>query len=89
MSFIENISELKFCGTVNAKQMLKCIHRYSTNIDRKNAFSRYYKWHDKQKYIQFVLDEDGLEKEQECSRYVALFERSRGKRIVYKNPEAN
>lgn len=89
VSFIENIAELKFCGTVNAKQMLKCIHRYSTSIDRKNAFSRYYKWHDKQKYIQFVLDEDGIEKEQECSRYVAHFERSRGKRIIYKSPEAN
>lgn len=89
MSFIENISELKFCGVVNAKQMLKCIHRYSTTIDRKKAFSRYYRWHDNQKYIQFVLDEDGLEKEQECSRYIAHIERSRGKRIVYRSNESD
>ena len=38
MSFLENISDLKACGTVGAKQMLKCIHRYSTTIDRKKAF---------------------------------------------------
>ena len=47
MSFLENISDLKACGTVGAKQMLKCIHRYSTTIDRKKAFSRYYRWLDK------------------------------------------
>lgn len=87
MSFLENISELKYCGTVGAKQMLKCIHRYSTTIDRKKAFSRYYRWLDKQKYIQFVEDEDGVEQEQECSRYVAHIERMRGKRILYKGDE--
>lgn len=47
MSFLENISDLKACGTVGAKQMLKCIHRYSTTIDRKKAFSRYYRWLDR------------------------------------------
>lgn len=47
MSFLENISDLKACGTVGAKQMLKSIHRYSTTIDRKKAFSRYYRWLDK------------------------------------------
>lgn len=87
MSFLENISDLKACGTVGAKQMLKCIHRYSTTIDRKKAFSRYYRWLDKQKYIQFVEDENGEKIEQECSRYVAHSERMRGKQIIYQSPE--
>lgn len=87
MSFLENISDLKACGTVGAKQMLKCIHRYSTTIDRKKAFSRYYRWLDKQKYIQFVESENGEQVEQECSRYVAHSERMRGKQIIYQSPE--
>nr|DAY15140.1 MAG TPA: hypothetical protein [Caudoviricetes sp.] len=36
-----------------------------------------------------MLDEDGLEKEQECSRYIAHIERSLGKRIVYKSDESD
>ena len=87
MSFLENISELRACGTVGAKQMLKCIHRYSTTIDRKKAFSRYYRWLDKQKYIQFVEDKNGDRIEQECSRYIAHSERMLGKQIVYQSPE--
>lgn len=82
-SFIENISELKSCGVINAKQMLKHIHRYSTNIDRKNAFRSYYRWLDNQKYYHFVIDDDGIERQEECSKYVAHAEIRLGKRIIY------
>lgn len=34
-SFLEDISYLRARGAVDAKQMLRCIHQYSTRIERK------------------------------------------------------
>lgn len=79
MTFLENICHLKARGTVNAKQMLRCIHQYSTKIERKQAFASYYHWLDGQKYTHKVEDEDGNTIDVECSRYVSHFERSRSK----------
>ena len=79
MTFLENICHLKARGTVNAKQMLRCIHQYSTKIERKQAFASYYRWLDGQKYTHKVEDEDGNTIDVECSRYVSHFERSRSK----------
>lgn len=34
-SFIDDICSIKACGSVNAEQMLQCIHQYSNKRDRK------------------------------------------------------
>lgn len=34
-SFIDDICCIKACGSVNAEQMLKCIHQYSSKKERK------------------------------------------------------
>ena len=39
LSFIDDICSLKACGAVNAEQMLKCIHYYSTKQERRDAFN--------------------------------------------------
>lgn len=75
-SFLEDISYLRARGAVDAKQMLRCIHQYSTKIERKQAFTSYYRWLDEQKYTHIVLDDDGKEVEKECSKYVLHFEAS-------------
>lgn len=42
--FIEDICNLRALGCINAEDMLKCIHRFSTKGDRKAAFTRYERW---------------------------------------------
>lgn len=34
-SFIDDICSIKACGSVNAEQMLKCIHHYSSKKERR------------------------------------------------------
>ena len=60
MSFIDDICSLKACGSVNAEQMLKCIHFYSTKHERKEAFTKYRKWRKEQFYTHTTFDENGM-----------------------------
>lgn len=71
MSFIEQISNLKALGTVNAKQMLQCIHQYDSRSDRKAAFRKYEKWLSNQKYEIQTINDDGELEYTQCTRYVA------------------
>lgn len=34
-SFLDDICSVRACGTVNAEQMLKCIHQFSSKKERK------------------------------------------------------
>lgn len=61
-SFLEDICMLRARGTVNAIQMLKYIHAYSTRQERRQSFIDYYKWKDKQKYTLTAEDELGKPK---------------------------
>lgn len=76
MSFLENISQLKYRGVVDAKQMLKYIHRHSSKLERQQAYTSYYNWLNNQKYIHTVRNDEGELEQQPCSRYVKHFERS-------------
>lgn len=76
ISFIENIINLSARGAVNAEQMLRCIHQFSSKIERKEAFKKYKNWKNNKKYIHSVIGEDGKLEEHECSMYVYHVERS-------------
>lgn len=76
MSFIDEICCLKACGSVNAEQMLKCIHQYSTKYERKQAFNAYKKWKKEQFYSHITLNENGDPQQTPCTRYVKHFETS-------------
>lgn len=69
--FVENICNLSAMGTINAKQMLQCIHHYSTRQDRKKAFDTYEKWKSNQTYTQTTINEDGDQVETPCTMYIA------------------
>lgn len=72
---IGHICNLDAMGTVNAEQMLKCIHQYSSRRERAQSFSRYYNWRSNQTYTHKTINENGDIVEEKCSRYVAHFER--------------
>ena len=67
LSFIDDICSLKACGAVDAEQMLKCIHQYSTKYERKMAFNAYRNWKKEQVYTHITLNEDGNPQRTECT----------------------
>ncbi len=74
-SFIDDICCIKACGSVNAEQMLKCIHQYSNKKERANAFGVYYNWKNNQVYTHTIINEDGKPVERQCTKYVYHIER--------------
>lgn len=70
-SFVNVICNLQAKGTVNAEEMLKCIHQYSTKQERIDAFKQYKKWKNNIKYAHIVHDEQGEEILEPCTKYVA------------------
>ena len=77
-SFINNICNLSASGSVNAVQMLKCIHQYSTKEQRNEAFKKYKNYKSGIKYTMPIKDDNGDEIEIECSKYVAHVNVARG-----------
>lgn len=69
--FVDSICNLSAMGVINAKQMLQCIHLYSTKYDRSTAFRTYEKWLSNQVYTHKIIDEDGTPQDIECTRYIA------------------
>jgi hypothetical protein len=89
MSFIDDICCLKACGSVDAEQMLKCIHQYSTKYERKMAFSAYKNWKKEQVYTHIIINENGDPQETECTRYVKHAETSLAKRGLLESYETD
>lgn len=78
-TFIDDICNIKACGTANAEQMLKCIHQYSSKRDRKAAFDAYNKWKKSRTYTHMTINDDGDPQRIECSQYVAHAEIAYGR----------
>ena len=76
VDIIGHICNLAAMGVVNAEQMLKCIHQYSSRRERAQSFSRYYNWRNNQIYTHKTINENGDVVETECSRYVSHAERN-------------
>ena len=76
LSFIDEICSLKARGAVDAEQMLKCIHQYSTKHERREAFSTYKQWKKEQFYTHTTFDENGNPRQTPCTRYVKHAEKS-------------
>lgn len=74
-SFIDDICCIKACGSVNAIQMLKCIHHYSTKSERKQAFKQYYDWKNNLIYTKTTINENGKSIERQCTKYTYHVER--------------
>lgn len=74
-SFVEDICSIYASGSVNAIQMLKCIHRFSTKQERNIAFEDYYNWKKNQKYTRTTINEQGEPVERECTKYFYHVER--------------
>ena len=85
LSFIDDICSLKACGAVDAEQMLKCIHQYSTKYERKMAFSAYRNWKKEQVYTHVTLNENGDPQRTECTQYVKHAETALAKRNLLKS----
>lgn len=86
MSFIDDICSIKACGSVDAEQMLKCIHQFSNKYERKQAFNAYYNWKKQQSYSHIILDENGDPQETRCTKYVKHAETALTKRGLFKSP---
>ena len=86
MSFIDDICSIKACGSVNAEQMLKCIHQYSTKYERRQAFNQYNNWLKQQRYTHITFNEHGDPQDTECTKYVKHAETNLAKRGILKRP---
>lgn len=75
-SFLGEIGYLSSAGIVDAIQILKCIHRYSTKQERRHALRKYNQWVDRQMYTHIVYNDDGDPQREECTRYVAYSEQN-------------
>ena len=84
MSFIDDICSIKACGSVDAEQMLKCIHQYSTKYEKRQAFNQYNNWLKQQRYTHITFNEHGDPQETECSRYFKHAETMLKRRKLYK-----
>lgn len=82
-SFVEGLANLSARGAVDAEQMLKAIHQYSTGIERKQAFKQYYTWKKNKKYKHTLINEDGLAEEKECTMYTYHVERMLAKQGIF------
>ena len=89
LSFIDDICSLKACGAVDAEQMLKCIHQYSTKYERKMAFNAYRNWKKEQFYTHTTLNENGEPQQTECTQYVKHAETALTKRGLLKGLRIN
>ena len=74
-SFIEDICSIKACGSVDVERMLNYIHRYNSKSDKKRALATYYKWKNNKKYYHTVSGEDGEPRTEECTKYIAHYEK--------------
>ena len=83
-SFIDSVCNIKACGSVNAEQMLKCIHQFSSKKERKTAFNAYYNWRNNQTYTHITINENGEPQEKTCTRYVYHVERMLDKSRIFK-----
>lgn len=70
IEFIKKICDLAAYGCINAEQMLKFIHRFSTKVERKQAFNIYNNWKRNQKYTHQTINDNGDIEERECTRFV-------------------
>lgn len=86
MSFIDDICSIKACGSVDAVQMLKCIHRFSSKYERKMAFNAYNNWLKQQVYSHITYDENGNPQRTSCTRYFSHAETGLTKRGLLKSP---
>lgn len=69
--FLAKICNVQALGCINAEQMLKCIHQFSTRKERKIAFSDYCKWKASKIYTHIEFNDDGEPIRKECTEYVA------------------
>ena len=86
MSFVDDICSIRACGSVNAEQMLKCIHQFSTKHERKAAFSKYNNWLKEQTYCHITINENGDPQETPCTKYVKHAEIGLARRGLLKSP---
>lgn len=78
MSFIDTICSIGVIGCVGGRDMLRCIHRYSTRGERNSAIKKYEEWRKSLKYKHLTKDEEYKPVIKECSKYVAHVDKSRG-----------
>ena len=85
MSFIDDICSIRACGSVDAEQMLKCIHRFSNKHERKLALNEYHEWKKQQFYSHLTINENGDPQETQCTKYFKHAETSFAKRGISKS----
>lgn len=78
-SFIDDVCNIRACGSVDAERMLQCIHQFSNKHDRKKAFNAYYSWKNSQTYTHTTINEDGNTEEKPCTSYIYHVERMLGR----------
>ena len=86
-SFIDDICSIKAAGSVNAEQMLQCIHQFDSKKDRKTAFKAYRDWLNNQVYTHIIINENGDPEEKECSKSVYHAERMLGRSTLARKRE--
>lgn len=71
VNYVKDICNLAALGCIDAVQMLKCIHHYSSKFERNYAFKQYDRWINTQVYTHIEINEKGDPQRIECTRYVA------------------
>lgn len=70
LSFLEDICNLKSCGTVNALTMLKYHYQFNTKRQRNQAYKKYFEWLKNKQYYILDFDENGNEIKVNCTKYI-------------------
>lgn len=68
---------------------MKCIHRYSTKQERKQALNALKNWQKEQLYTHITLNENGDPQETECTKYVKHAEKVLARRGLLKSPRVD
>ena len=84
-SFIDDICFIRSCGMVDAKRMLGQIHMFSTKEERKIAYKQYNKWKSDRKHYRTTINEDGTERQIECTMYFKHAEEAFARRKLQKS----
>lgn len=85
LSFIDDICFIRACGMVDAERMLSCIHMFSTNVERKQAFKEYRQWKSNYKCTHQTFDENGNPQETQCTRFFKHAEESARRSRIHKS----
>lgn len=75
-SFLGDLCSLSAIGCVSGVDMLKCINRFNTRSEKKNAINKYNKYMNSLTYSHDTKDDEMKTIRENCSKHIAHFEKA-------------